>query len=104
MLAASKFRGTIYISEVETEAARANRVTRSERQEEMMYWGYKFEQYTCAGLSPSGVIRLLIVKGLAADRPLCCLLRWRGRHSRPGGRREHQRGVLYGGSDPFGRP
>ncbi|XDV13873.1 hypothetical protein PO909_002184 [Leuciscus waleckii] len=48
MLAASKFRGTIYISEVETEAARANRVTRSERQEEMMYWGYKFEQYTCA--------------------------------------------------------
>lgn len=75
MLAASKFRGTIYISEVETEAARANRVTRSERQEEMMYWGYKFEQYTCAGLSPSSVIRLLMVKDLAADRPLCCLLR-----------------------------
>ncbi|XP_026063236.1 decapping and exoribonuclease protein [Carassius auratus] len=48
MLAASRFRGSIYISEVETEAARVNRETRSERQEEMMYWGYKFEQYLCA--------------------------------------------------------
>ncbi|ROL49790.1 Decapping and exoribonuclease protein [Anabarilius grahami] len=61
MLAASKFRGTIYISEVETEAARANRLTRSERQEEMMYWGYKFEQYTCADVAdgtpdPGGVV------------------------------------------------
>lgn len=48
MLAASMFRGTIYISELETEAARVNRETRSERHEEMMYWGYKFEQYICA--------------------------------------------------------
>lgn len=48
MMAACKFRGSIYISEVETEQARENRETRSERQEEMMYWGYKFEQYTCA--------------------------------------------------------
>uniref|UniRef100_A0A8C2PRU4 Decapping nuclease n=1 Tax=Cyprinus carpio TaxID=7962 RepID=A0A8C2PRU4_CYPCA len=51
MLAASKFRGTIYISEVETEAARVHRETRSERQEEMMCWGYKSEQYLCADAS-----------------------------------------------------
>lgn len=48
LLAASRFKGTIYISEVETETARINREQRSERHEEMMYWGYKFEQYICA--------------------------------------------------------
>lgn len=61
LLAASRFGGTIYISEVETEAARMNRENRSERQEEMMYWGYKFEQYTCAddvdgNPDPGGVV------------------------------------------------
>lgn len=50
-LAATKFNGTIYISEVETEAARVERENRPERNKEMMYWGYKFEQYTCAGKS-----------------------------------------------------
>lgn len=49
MLAVTRFRGTLYISEVETEAARRERENRTERHEEMMYWGYKFEQYTCAG-------------------------------------------------------
>ncbi|MCJ8739273.1 hypothetical protein PDJAM_G00045280 [Pangasius djambal] len=48
LLAVSKFRGTLYMSEVETEAARVNRENRTERHEEMMYWGYKFEQYICA--------------------------------------------------------
>lgn len=50
MLAVSKFGGTLYMSEVETEAARINRENRTERHEEMMYWGYKFEQYICAGI------------------------------------------------------
>lgn len=45
----SKLAGTLYISEVETEYARRDRENRTERHEEMMYWGYKFEQYTCAG-------------------------------------------------------
>lgn len=49
MLAVTRFRGTLYISEVETEDARRQRENRSEKQEEMTYWGYKFEQYTCAG-------------------------------------------------------
>lgn len=49
LLAVTRFRGTLYISEVETEVARRQRENRSEKQEEMTYWGYKFEQYTCAG-------------------------------------------------------
>lgn len=49
LLAVTRFRGTLYISEVETEDARRCRDNRTERHEEMMYWGYKFEQYTCAG-------------------------------------------------------
>ena len=41
-------KGTIYISEVETAEARQRRLTQSERQDEMCYWGYKFEDYvTC---------------------------------------------------------
>ncbi|MFT7797714.1 decapping and exoribonuclease protein [Arapaima gigas] len=47
-LAVTKFGSTLYISEVETEAARQSRESRTERHKEMMYWGYKFEQYTCA--------------------------------------------------------
>ena len=49
MLAVTRLQGTLYMSEVETEAARKDRETRSERHKEMMYWGSKFEQYTCAG-------------------------------------------------------
>ncbi|XP_071252767.1 decapping and exoribonuclease protein-like [Salvelinus alpinus] len=48
LLAVTRMGGTLYISEVETEAARRDRENRTERHEEMMYWGYKFEQYTCA--------------------------------------------------------
>ncbi|XP_047428211.1 decapping and exoribonuclease protein [Mugil cephalus] len=61
MLAATRFEGTLYVSEVETEAARRERENRTERHEEMMYWGYKFEQYTCADSAhsspdPGGVV------------------------------------------------
>ncbi|XP_041812479.1 decapping and exoribonuclease protein [Chelmon rostratus] len=61
LLAVTRFRGTLYISEVETEAARRERENRTERHEEMMYWGYKFEQYTCADTvhsspDPGGVV------------------------------------------------
>uniref|UniRef100_A0A8C4NET0 Decapping nuclease n=1 Tax=Eptatretus burgeri TaxID=7764 RepID=A0A8C4NET0_EPTBU len=47
-LAATLFRGTRYMSEVETEAARREREMRSLRQKQMCYWGYKFEQYMTA--------------------------------------------------------
>ncbi|XP_028842189.1 decapping and exoribonuclease protein [Denticeps clupeoides] len=61
LLAVSKLDGTLYISEVETEDARRNRENRTERHEEMMYWGYKFEQYACAddphgSPDPDGVV------------------------------------------------
>ncbi|KAI1883894.1 hypothetical protein AGOR_G00220780 [Albula goreensis] len=48
LLAVTRLHGTLYMSEVETEAARQERQTRTARHQEMMYWGYKFEQYTCA--------------------------------------------------------
>lgn len=53
LLAVSKFKGTLYVSEVETEAARTERQSRTEKHKEMMYWGYKFEQYMCAGRTVS---------------------------------------------------
>ncbi|KAM6913986.1 decapping and exoribonuclease protein isoform 2-T3 [Lycodopsis pacificus] len=61
LLAVSRFRGTLYVSEVETEAARREQENRTERHKEMMYWGYKFEQYTCAdnihsSPDPGGVV------------------------------------------------
>ncbi|XP_037544904.1 decapping and exoribonuclease protein [Nematolebias whitei] len=61
LLAVTRFSGTLYISEVETEAARRERENRAERNQEMMYWGYKFEQYMCADDThslpdPSGVV------------------------------------------------
>uniref|UniRef100_A0A1A8JGC7 Decapping nuclease n=1 Tax=Nothobranchius kuhntae TaxID=321403 RepID=A0A1A8JGC7_NOTKU len=48
LLAVTKFKDTLYISEVETEAARRDRENRPEWNHKMMYWGYKFEQYMCA--------------------------------------------------------
>lgn len=50
-LAASRFQGTLYLSEVETLAARAQRLARPPLLRELMYMGYKFEQYMCAGES-----------------------------------------------------
>lgn len=44
-MAATLFKGTIFISEIETEKARFERVNRSEMHKEMCYWGYKFEDY-----------------------------------------------------------
>ena len=50
-MAACKFNGTIYISEVETEFARNQRLNRTDMQNEMCYWGYKFEDYMTESLS-----------------------------------------------------
>ncbi|XP_070704227.1 decapping and exoribonuclease protein [Pempheris klunzingeri] len=61
LLAVSRFGGTLYISEVETEAARVEQENRTAKHVEMMYWGYKFEQYACADTvhslpDPGGVV------------------------------------------------
>ncbi|KAI8512322.1 hypothetical protein Bbelb_089610 [Branchiostoma belcheri] len=47
-MAVSKFNGTWYISEVETPEQRDRRVNMADRQRQMTYWGYKFEQYLTA--------------------------------------------------------
>ncbi|XP_043945584.1 decapping and exoribonuclease protein [Protopterus annectens] len=54
LMAVTLFNGTYYISEVETEMAKRKRETRTELLEEMMYMGYKFEQYMCAD-KPNGI-------------------------------------------------
>ncbi|KAM9783606.1 decapping and exoribonuclease protein-like [Syngnathus typhle] len=47
-LAVTKFKGVIYINQVETDSARQDRQNRTESHDENIYWGYKFEQYICA--------------------------------------------------------
>lgn len=37
--------GTIYLSAIETEESKLEKQNRTARQQEMCYWGYKFEQY-----------------------------------------------------------
>ncbi|XP_072916217.1 decapping and exoribonuclease protein [Hemitrygon akajei] len=61
LMAVTLFNGTYYMSEVETEEARRQREQRTEQQEELMYGGYKFEQYLCAdnpdgSPNPAGVV------------------------------------------------
>ncbi|XP_044275645.1 decapping and exoribonuclease protein [Varanus komodoensis] len=79
LLAVSLFRGTLYISEVETETARRQREQRSDLLKELMYMGYKFEQYMCAdtpdGVSdPTGVVN--------TNEAFCTVIRTRlGTHS-----------------------
>ncbi|XP_068106431.1 decapping and exoribonuclease protein [Hyperolius riggenbachi] len=53
ILAITLFRGTLYISERETEAAYKKRKGRTVEQEKLMYSGYKFESFLCAD-SPDG--------------------------------------------------
>ncbi|XP_072288051.1 decapping and exoribonuclease protein [Pyxicephalus adspersus] len=48
ILAVTLFKGTLYISEKETEAAYKKRKERTQEQEKFMYSGYKFESYLCA--------------------------------------------------------
>lgn len=50
-IAATLFNGTIFLSEVETEKAKKDRLHRSPRHHEMCYWGYKFEDYTTQPVS-----------------------------------------------------
>ncbi|XP_077474803.1 decapping and exoribonuclease protein-like [Stigmatopora argus] len=48
LLAVTKFKGILYISEVETDAARQDREKCTGWHHEMVYCGHKFEQYMCA--------------------------------------------------------
>ncbi|CAI5768107.1 Decapping nuclease [Podarcis lilfordi] len=79
LLAVSLFRGTLYISEVETEAARRQREQRTDLLKELMYMGYKFEQYMCSDTpdgtpDPTGVVN--------TNEAFCIVIRTRlGTHS-----------------------
>ncbi len=44
-MAATRHRGTIYLSEVETDEAREAETNRTPRMQQMCYWGLKFEDY-----------------------------------------------------------
>lgn len=48
-MAVSLFHGTYFMSEVETEENEKRRKEMNEREKEMTYWGYKFEQYVTSG-------------------------------------------------------
>ena len=50
-MAVTKCNGTIFISEVETEKGKNDRLKRPPRQQEMCYWGYKFEDYVTQSIS-----------------------------------------------------
>ena len=56
-MAVTRFNGSIYISEVETEKAEFDRKHRSPRQKEMCYWGYRFEGYLTKPIH--GMIKLV---------------------------------------------
>ena len=44
-MAATLHKGTIYLSEIETEESKQREEKRSPREHEMCYWGLKFEDY-----------------------------------------------------------
>ncbi|XP_074839317.1 decapping and exoribonuclease protein-like [Carettochelys insculpta] len=79
LLAVSRFRGTLYVSEVETPAARQQREQRSDLLQELTYMGYKFEHYMCADTpggspDPTGVVN--------TNEAFCTVVRTRlGPHS-----------------------
>ncbi|XP_032224638.2 decapping and exoribonuclease protein [Nematostella vectensis] len=53
-MAATLFKGTIYLSEVETQEAYDRRKNMEERHKEMCYWGHKFETYVTKLVSERG--------------------------------------------------
>lgn len=56
-MAVTLFGGTYYMSEVETAENEKRRNEMNEREKEMSYWGYKFEQYvTCGKFFVCGMI------------------------------------------------
>lgn len=51
-----KYNGTIYISEVETEMKREQRLNETQRQKEMCYCGYSFEGYMTRAISKNSML------------------------------------------------
>lgn len=49
LIAVTLYQGTHYMCEFDTESRKLQKQEMSERQKEMTYWGWKFEQYVTAG-------------------------------------------------------
>nr|XP_054763246.1 decapping and exoribonuclease protein-like [Lytechinus pictus] len=73
-MAVTLFRGTYYISEMETEENRARRKGMSDHEQEMSYWGYKFEQYVT---SDNERIRPDMTKPVDSHEAFCSVIRTR---------------------------
>jgi RAT1-interacting protein len=50
-IAATLYKGTIYLNEIETSEGYDRRKNMEEKHKEMCYWGHKFETYVCSLVS-----------------------------------------------------
>ena len=51
MISVTKWKDTWFMCEFDTEEKLQQKATETERQKEMCYWGYKFEQYMTSGIT-----------------------------------------------------
>ncbi|XP_071508160.1 decapping and exoribonuclease protein-like [Diadema antillarum] len=79
-MAVTLFRGTYYISEVETEENRRQREAMSEKEKEMTFWGYKFEQYVTS--DDGRTTSVDTSKPVNCNEAFCCVVQTKlGSHS-----------------------
>ncbi|XP_072175241.1 decapping and exoribonuclease protein-like [Diadema setosum] len=79
-MAVTLFRGTYYISEVETEEKRRLREAMSEKEKEMTFWGYKFEQYVTSDDGKTASVDTS--KPVNCNEAFCCVVQTKlGSHS-----------------------
>ena len=62
-IAVTKFNGTFFLCEFETEYKKNEREEMTPLRDEMCYWGWKFEQYVTAGMLPYMFYMLFIYCG-----------------------------------------
>lgn len=62
LVAITLFNGTYYLCEFETEEKKQQNASRTQRDDEMCCWGWKFEQYLTAGRF-YGQLSIMKIKG-----------------------------------------
>lgn len=81
---AVKWKGTIYLRQVDTDAKRSAEANKTDRQKQMCSWGYKFEQYVVSSMDdqdPSDE-QLESLPAVNENEEFCCVYRGRlGGHS-----------------------
>ena len=60
MLAVVRYNGTLYVCEFDTEQKLNDMLLEDERQKEMTYWGFKFEQYITSGKLVVTIVTIVI--------------------------------------------